>query len=117
MVPATRAEVRVGERRVAIEETEGVAYLLVDDEPIDMRFRLRETANSAYGEAGEGVEPPYIPAHTFPLENAPESTPEVRNYAMGTVLVQWAIPRGILRIELSADMTSADVDVWQHFNA
>ena len=117
MVPATRAEVRVGTRRVAIEETEGVAYLLVDDEPIDMRYRLRETTNSAYGESGEGLEPPYIPAHTFPLDNAPESTPEVRTFAMGSVLVQWALPVGILRVEFSPDMTSADVDVWHHYNA
>src|SRR5262245_15618727 len=117
MVPASRAEVRVGDRRVIVEEKEGVAYVLVDDEPIEMRCRVRETTNSAYGEGGERDEAPYKPAHTFPLEAAPESTPEIRTFAMGTVLVQWTLPQGILRVELSPDMTTADVDVWQHYNA
>jgi hypothetical protein len=114
MVPETRAEVRVGARRVAIEEKEGVAYILVDDDPIDMRYRLRETVNS-FVEAG--TDPPFIPAHTFPLESAPDSTPEVRTYAMGNVFIQWKLPQGFLRVELSADMTSANVDVWQQHSA
>ena len=117
MFPATRAEVRVGDRRLIVEEKEGVAYVLVDDEPIEMRCRVRETANSAYGEAGERADPPYKVAHTFPLETAPESTPEIRTFAMGNVLVQWELPKGILRIELSPDMSSAEVEVWQHYNA
>ena len=117
MFPATRAEARVGDRRVIVEEKDGVAYVLVDDEPIEMRCRLRETGNSAYGETGEGDAPPYALAHTFPLESAPDSVPEIRTYAMGSILVQWELPKGILRVELSPDMTSADVDLWQHYNA
>src|SRR5262245_46812118 len=117
MFPASRAEVRVGDRRVIVEEKEGVAYVLVDDEPIEMRCRVRETTNSAYGETGEHDAPPYKPAHTFPLEAAPESTPEIRTFAIGNVLVQWALPKGILRVELSPDLARADVDVWQHHTA
>ena len=36
---------------------------------------------------------------------------------MGSILVQWELPKGILRVELSPDMASADVDLWQHYNA
>jgi len=104
MFPATRAEARVGDRRVIVEEKEGVAYILVDDEPIEMRCRRRETH----------AEPPYQPAHTFPLEAAPDSKPDIKTFAMGQVLVQWEIPQGFLRVELSPDMTSAEVEIFQH---
>jgi hypothetical protein len=100
MFPATRAEVRVGERQVAIEEKEGVAYILVDDEPIAMSLRARES-------------PTYQPAHTFPLDSAPAGTPKISTFAMGTILVQWELPAGVLRVELSPDFTRADVEVVQ----
>jgi hypothetical protein len=116
MFPATRAEAQVGDRRVIVEEKEGVAYILVDDEPIEMRCRRRETEPSAAG-AGDHTDPPYEPAHTFQLEAAPDTKPEIRTFAMGQILVQWEIPRGFLRVELSPDMTSAEVEIFQHYTA
>jgi hypothetical protein len=112
MLPSTRAEVRVGKRQLAIEEKEGVAYILIDDEPIEMSLRLRESASSDIGATSVGESaPPYKPAHTFPLDSAPAGTPEIRTFAMGTILVQWELPTGVLRVELSPDFTRADVEV------
>ena len=115
LIPETRAEVRVGNRVVAVEETEGAAYVLVDGNAIEMHCRLRESFNSQFGETSDQG-PPYQPAQTFPLETAPASTPEIRTYAMGTVLLQWEIPKGFLRIEITPDFARADVEVYQVHN-
>ncbi|HEY5922704.1 MAG TPA: hypothetical protein VIV11_13575 [Kofleriaceae bacterium] len=115
LIPETRAEVRVGNRVVAVEETDGSAYVLVDGTAIEMHCRLHESFNSQFGETSDEP-PPYKPAQTFQLEEAPASHPEVRTYAMGTVLLQWEIPKGFLRVEITPDFTRADVEVYQTHN-